>query len=103
MARWAIFALQAAILLDGAALFAQALISAPQRKRIGSLLLHKHQFAIFDFDVFDVVRQLELIALLGQFLLQHLVHQRCWYAEIADLEFGGVKGSVAVFGAEMSG
>jgi hypothetical protein len=36
-----------------------------QRGHGGSLFLHEDQLAVFDFDVFDVVRQLELIALLG--------------------------------------
>jgi len=43
-----------------------------QRK---TLFLDEHQFTVFDFEIFDVVRQFELIALLGKFFLQYSVNQ----------------------------
>ena len=40
-----------------------------------TLFFHEHQLAVFDFEIFHVVGKLELIALLGEFFLQHFVDQ----------------------------
>ena len=79
------------------------LLVARSRRNLHRSFLHEHELAVFDFDIFDVVRQLELIALLGEFFLQHFVDQRCGHREIANLDLGRIEGGVTIFGAKMSG
>ena len=40
--------------------------------------------------------------LLGKFFLQRVVDQRCWNAEVADLEFRRLKRRVSILRAEMA-
>src|SRR4029077_9856916 len=69
----------------------------------GALFLDKDQFAVFDCEILHVAGKLELIALLGQFFLQHFADQRHGHGEISDFNFGGIEGGIAIFGAKMSG
>ena len=72
-------------------------------ERSAELFLDEHQFAVFDFEIFDVIGQLELIPLFGEFFLQRFVDQRCGHGEIADFDLGGIECRVTIFSSEVSG
>src|ERR1035438_8367495 len=74
-----------------------------ERGHTGSLFLDEYQLAVFDFEVFHIIGQLDLIMLFCEFFLQDLVHQRRGHGEIADLDLCGIEGGITIFGAEMSG
>src|SRR5262245_64137057 len=67
------------------------------------LALSHNQLAVLHFNSTNVVGQFQAVALLGQLLLQRIVHQRNRNVEIADLEFGGIESRIAVFGSKMPG
>ncbi len=57
-------------------------LARPSRAQLGpslkpphllELFLDEHQLAVFDFEIFHVAGKPELIALLGEFFLQHFV------------------------------
>src|SRR6201987_320630 len=65
------------------------------------LLLH-HQFPVFDFQVAYVIGELQLIALLRELLLQGVVHQRDWDAQVSQFELSWFESGVAVFGSQVA-
>src|ERR1043166_581297 len=67
------------------------------------LLLPHHQLPALDPQTRDEARQLELLPLLEELLLQPAVHHRDRHPKAADLELGRLERDVAVPGAEMPG
>src|SRR5580700_6711674 len=76
--------------------------SATVRRLSLSLLLRHHQFAVFDFHITHIIRQLEPVAFLLHFFLQGRFHQRYRYVEIPNLKFRGIKRGIPVFLPQMS-
>ena len=63
-------------------------------------LLH-HEFAVLHFHGANVIRKLQPVAFLGQFLLQRRIHQRYRNTQVAHFEFRGLERGVAILLAEV--